>query len=270
MEFKFKEKAIYYECHGEGEPLLILNGIFMSCASWAPFIPEFAKNNKLLLLDMLDQGMSEKMDIEYTLDIQADLVLTFLDHLGLEYVNICGMSYGGEVAMKISASHPDRIKRLVLSNTTAYTSVWLKDIGHSWEYAFNSYDGRQFFKTCIPSVYSPMFFEENIDWLREREEMFIKYFNKPVYDAFGRLTRSAESHDERVALKNITAPTLVISSEYDFITPVYLQKELVEAIPDAAHVTVQNAGHALMYEKPAEFTALVLGFINTNIAARII
>jgi pimeloyl-ACP methyl ester carboxylesterase len=66
-------------------------------------------------------------------------------------------------------------------------------------------------------------------------------------------------------LKNITAPTLVISSQYDFLTPPYLQKEIAEAIPVAGHVTIQDAGHALMYEKPEEFSALVLGFVNTDI-----
>jgi pimeloyl-ACP methyl ester carboxylesterase len=175
------------------------------------------------------------------------------------------MSYGGEIAMKLASKYPERIKKLVLSNTTAYTSPWLRDIGHSWEYAFDSCDGRQFFKTCIPTVYSPGFYEKNLKWLQEREEIFVKYFNKPIYDAFGRLTRSAESHDERESLKNITAPTLVISSQHDFLTPPYLQEEIAKAIPNAGHVTIQDAGHALMYEKPEEFSALVLGFVNTDI-----
>lgn len=270
MDFKFNGKNIYYESHGGGEPLLILNGIFMSCASWAPFIKEFSKTNRLLLLDLLDQGISDKMDDEYTLDIQSDLVIAFLDDIGLDRVSICGMSYGGELAMKIAAGYPQRINKLVLSNTTAYTSPWLKDIGHSWEYAFESCDGRQFFKTCIPLVYSPVFYEKNLQWLHEREDMFIKYFTKPVYEAFGRLTRSVEKHDERDNLKNITARTLVISSEYDFITPVYFQKEIADTIPNAGHAVVPGAGHALMYEKPAEFTALVLGFINTDVAASIV
>ena len=63
-------------------------------------------------------------------------------------------------------------------------------------------------------------------------------------------------------LDRITAPTLVISSEHDHVTPLANQTELVARIPGAAHAMVQDAGHAAMYEKPAEFTALVLGFVN--------
>jgi len=264
MEFTYQGKSIYYESHGRGEPLLILNGIFMTCGSWAAFVNAFSKSNRLLLLDFLDQGRSAKIDAEYTQELQEELVIAFLDHLKLEKASLCGISYGGEVAMRVAARHPGRVKKLVLANTTAYTSPWLKEIGHSWEYAFASGDGRQFFKTCIPTVYSPGFFERNYAWAREREAMFVKLFTQDVYDAFGRLTRSAENHDERQNLKDIAAPTLVISSEHDAITLPFLQRELAAAIPGAGHVVISGAGHASMYEKPSEFTALVLGFINLN------
>ena len=270
MEFIYNGKSIYYERYGAGEPLLILNGIFMSCASWTPFIPGFSKNSELLMLDLIDQGRSAKVDHEYTLELQEDLVGKFLDHLGIDAVNLCGISYGGEVAMRFAAHSPRRVLKLILSNTTAYTSPWLKDIGHSWEYAFESGDGRQFFKTCIPTVYSPRFYEKNYAWAQAREEMFCRVFDQSIYDAFGRLTRSAETHDERANLSKITAPTLVISSDSDYITPVFLQRELTAAIPGAGHVIISDAGHAAMYEKPAEFGALVLGFIGADAGINIV
>lgn len=263
--FMHKGREIYYEDRGKGEPLLVLNGIFMSCASWAAFVPSFSHGNRLLMLDMLDQGKSAKMQQEYTQDAQVEVVAAFLQHLGLEQVHIMGISYGGEIAIKFAIRHPQCVNRLVLSNTAAYTSCWLRDIGHSWEYAFKSYDGHQFFKTCIPIVYSPKFYEENYAWASAREELFVQLFTPDVYDAFGRLTRSAENYDEREGLGKITAPTLVISSEHDYVTPVFQQTELAQKIPRAGHMIIQDAGHALMYEKPAEFTAAVLGFIRSEI-----
>lgn len=262
--FVFEGKEIYYESHGEGTPLLVLNGIFMSCASWTAFRPAFAEHNRLILLDLLDQGKTEKMDREYTQAVQAELVLALLDHLDLSKVSLMGISYGGEVAMRFAAAHPEKVEKLVLSNTAAYTSKWLKDIGRSWEFAYKSYNGHHFFKTCIPIVYSPQFYEKNYEWASAREELFVKAFTPDVYDAFGRLTRSAENHDERANLGKITAQTLVVSSELDFVTPVYQQQEIVAAIDGAAHVLIPAAGHAVMYEKPAEFTAIVLGFVNSK------
>lgn len=268
--FAFEGRDIYYEEHGQGRPLVVLNGIFMSCASWAAFVPAFAPHCRLILVDMLDQGRSGRMDREYTQAIQAELVLALLAHLSLERASVMGISYGGEVALRLATGHPEKVDRLILSNTTAYTSPWLRDIGHSWEYAFASHDGRQFFKTCIPIVYSPTFYEENYAWASAREEMFVKTFDDAVYDAFARLTRSAETHDVRTGLGRITSPTLVISSEMDYVTPPYQQAELASAIAGASHVRIEGAGHAVMYEKPAAFTALVLGFLLADADIRVL
>ena len=265
--FDFEGIQLNYEDHGSGAPLLILNGIFMSCASWAGFVATFSEHNRLLLLDLVDQGASAKVDHEYTQELQERAVLAFLDHLGLSQASICGVSYGGEVAIRVASRHPERLAKLILANTTAYTSRWLRDIGHSWEQAMDTHDGHVFFATCIPIVYSPGFYEANYAWLSAREDLFVTHFTPAVYDAFARLTRSAETHDERAQLAQITAPTLVISAEFDYVTPLPNQRELVAGIPAAAHAVIQDAGHAAMYEKPSEFASLVLGFVNTDTAS---
>jgi pimeloyl-ACP methyl ester carboxylesterase len=265
--FDFEGTTIYYEDHGSGAPLLILNGIFMSCASWKAFVPTFSAANRLLLLDLVDQGFSGKADHEYTQELQERVVVAFLDHLGLDQVSICGISYGGEVALRVAGRHPQRVSKLVLSNTTAWTSDWLRDIGHSWEAAMASYDGHQFFATCIPIVYAPDFYQARHDWAKAREELFVRYFTPEVYDAFARLTRSAEQHDERAKLGQVQAQTLVLSSQHDHVTPLDNQLELVRGIAGAGHLMIMGCGHAAMYEKPVEFSAAVLGFVNADTAS---
>lgn len=64
--FLLEGREIYYEDHGAGKPLLVLNGIFMSCASWEKFVPTFSKTCRLLLLDFYDQGRTAKRDADYT------------------------------------------------------------------------------------------------------------------------------------------------------------------------------------------------------------
>ena len=261
--FTFNGFSVHYEDIGSGEALLLLNGIFMSCDSWIGFIPALSKNNRLLLLDFVDQGKSDKASTDYDISMQADLIEAFLNELGLETVNLAGVSYGGQVAIIFAASRPERVKKLFLANTTSYTSKWLLDIGKSWIYSFESYDSHQFFKTCIPVVYSPKYYESHYEWALEREAAFGLLFTPAIYDAFGRLTRSAECYDERDKLAKITSPSFVVSSTYDFITPPFQQRELAEMIPNAALVNIEDAGHASMYEKPDVFTELLLGFINT-------
>ncbi len=259
--YDFRGSEVYYEIHGQGDPFIVLNGIFMSCGSWASFVPEFSKRCQLILMDLLDQGKSAHLDHEYTQLLQAEAVVGLMDHLGLKTADLLGISYGGEVLLHLAADYPERVGKLILAHTCANTTPWLRDIGRSWLYAIQSYDGHQFFKTCIPIVYSPRFYEENYEWASAREELFVRVFTPRVYDGFARLTRSAETHDAREKLSHIRAKTLVISADEDHVTPLYQQEYIAQSIPGSAHLIIKGAGHASMYEKPAEFTAAVLGFL---------
>ena len=88
-EFTFEGKQIYYELHGEGRPLLLLNGIMMSCRSWAEFGQPLSAQNQLILLDMLDQGRSAKMTEPYDHSVQPPYTLS-LQELQEE----CSIHYG--------------------------------------------------------------------------------------------------------------------------------------------------------------------------------
>jgi pimeloyl-ACP methyl ester carboxylesterase len=112
----------------------------------------------------------------------------------------------------------------------------------------------------MPLIYSPRFYAANVAWLHAREQMFVERFTKDVYDAFLRLLQSTDGLDLRASLPRIAAPTLVISSDQDYITPLSDQAQLVESIPHAKQVVLKDCGHASMYEKPVEFVSLVLGF----------
>lgn len=270
MILEFEGRSVYYETHGLGEPLLVLNGIFMTSSSWAAFVPAFSRHNRLILVDFLDQGRSDKLDADYDQTVHVETIKALLDSLGLTQVSIMGISYGGEVAMQFALAYPEHLKKLVLANATAFTNPWLQDMGRAWGQAISSYDGRRFFKACIPVVYSPEFYTANIEWAKRREELFSNAFGKDTYDAFNRLIRSAENLDLRSELKTISTPTLVISSEHDYVTPIQDQELIVRELSQAAHLLIKDAGHAAMYEKPVEFCSAVLGFVNSEIPQRVI
>src|SRR5690554_3075483 len=130
--FSVKGKKVYYETHGEGKPLILLNGIMMSTKSWTIFKEAFSHQNRLILLDFLDQGQSDKVHEPYTQDLQVEVLKELIDELGYEKVNILGISYGGEVALQFITKYEHLVDRLVLFNTTHRTSPWLKDIGDAW------------------------------------------------------------------------------------------------------------------------------------------
>ncbi|MDF2472868.1 MAG: alpha/beta hydrolase [Anaerocolumna sp.] len=260
---EYMGKKVYYEIYGQGKPLVLLNGIMMSTLSWQIFKDAFSANNQLILLDLLDQGKSDKMEnIAYTQSEQVEVVKALLDELKLSKVSITGISYGGEVALEFAVKYQEYIDKLVLSNTTAKTSSWLRDIGIGWNRS--AADAMDYYCTTIPVIYSPEFYESRSEWMQVRKTFLTEnVFNqKPFMDSMVRLTESAENHDVVGQLQNIKVPTLIISSENDYITPMAEQRILHQHITSSELVVLPNTGHASMYERPVLFATLVLGFIN--------
>lgn len=256
---------LYYEVHGEGEPVIFLSGIMMNTLSWAAYVPEISKHYQLILLDFRDQGQSSRMDGEYKLDIHIDDVLHLIDTLGLTKVHLLGLSYGGQVALKLAPSHQDRLKSLMLLNVNNVLTNHLSEIGRAWETAAQLYDGEKFFQLAIPFIYSRAFYERSLDMLHERQEMFKTMLTREWFDAFIRLSHSVQGYyvsaDE---LKKIETPTLLIGAEDDMITPVKLMGVLHENIKNAEFVVIPEAGHGAFLERASEFVTLVLGFLTKH------
>lgn len=262
-QFDFEGYNVYYETHGEGEPILILNGIMMSTASWTAFIPEFSRHNKVILVDFLDQGKSTRMKEGYTHDIQVRLVEALREHLGIEKWSIMGISYGSEIAIQYAIRYPDRARKLMLFNAAGRTSKWLKKIGDGWNEAAKSGNGYAYYLTTIPVIYSTKFFEDNAEWMDNREETLTQYFSrKDVQESLIRLTNSSVGYDMVDRLCEIKCPTLIVSGSEDALLPITEQQLLHEKIKGSVYVTINGSGHASMYENPSAYTALVTGFAN--------
>ena len=264
--FEFKGRDVFYTIEGKGKPFILLNGIMMSTKSWEPFVNSFIENNMLIRVDFFDQGKTDKLVGElYNHDIQVDLVKALLDHIEHKKVSIVGISYGGEIALQFAIKYADLVDRLVLFNTAAYTKTWLRDIGRGWISSGRSRDGQSYYYTTIPIIYSPDFYQRNIDWMKNREQKLIPIFSDPNFlDAMERLTLSSESFDCREKLFEIKAKTLIISAEEDYLTPLDNQEYLYKNIKNSEWIKIPNSGHGSMYEKPLIFVSLILGFLNTK------
>ncbi|MBU5483431.1 alpha/beta hydrolase [Clostridium sp. MSJ-11] len=253
---------IYYESYGEGETVIFLNGIMMSALSWRPFLDSF-KNYRLILIDFVDQGKSSKGRGEYTQDLHVEILNKFIEELNLGKVNLFGISYGGEVAMRFSLKYKEKLKSLMLANTTCYTNHLMKDIERLWDYAASTYDNKVFFSATMPFIYSHKFYEENNEWLKEREKLFETAFTKEWYDGFRRAIKSASTLDLREEIEKIDIPTLIIGGDLDIITPLPYQEEIYKRIKTSNMVVIKDSGHGSMYEKPSEFCTILIGFLQT-------
>lgn len=262
--FDYNGKSIFYELDGnkDNPKLLILNGIMMSTKSWAPFMNTLKENFYVLRMDFFDQGESHKLVGEsYKQEIQLDLLKDLLDYLKFDSINIVGISYGGNAALGFACKYPKYVKRLMLFNSAAYTSPWLKDIGEGWIEAGKTRNGNLYYNVAIPTIYSAKYYESKLDWMKARQRLLTPLFsNADFLDAMERLTRSAESYDVREKLHELNLPVMIISAEADTLTPVKDQEYLFKNIKGAKWIKLPEVGHASMYEEPLIFTTLITGF----------
>ena len=263
---KYKNYDIFYEIEGSGKPILLLNGIMMSTKSWNTFVNTITENNTLVRIDFMDQGGSSRLEGEcYTHDLQAEITHQLIKHLALKNLTVVGVSYGGEVAIRLALRYPEDVDRLVLANTAAWTSNWLRDIGHAWNKVGATLDGDAYYDLAIPVIYSSSFYQAKQEWMDNRRKVLVPLFsNSEFQNRMKRLVDSSESHDLRNEIHKIKHHTLVISSKYDCLTPMIEQEFLMNKLENGHHIILPNCGHASMYEDPLLFISLVIGFANVK------
>ena len=253
---------IHYESYGSGEPIIFLAGMMMNTISWHPFRKSFSDYN-LIMVDLIDQGKSSNVNFQYDQNFQVEILYKFIEALNLDNCHIVGMSYGGEIALRFAVKYPDKLKSMILSNTVCYNYNIMKDVKELWDFAASTYDGRIFFKAVMPYIYSHIFYENNTKWIKKKEELFSRSFTKQWYEAFRRLIKSGENLNLVDEIESISLPTMIIGCEYDILTPIEYQKLIKEKIKGSRMVIIEESGHAVIYEKPIEFTAAIKGFLQT-------
>jgi len=256
---------VYYEVHGEGEPLLFLHGIMMNTMSWLGFIPELSKRFKLILLDFRDQGQSSRMKEPYSQDIHVGDIVNLIDALGLPKVHAMGLSYGGQVALRFALQHQNRLKSLCLFNTPNRVSNHLLEIGKAWETAAELNDGERFFQLAVPFIYSEPFYETHLDFLMERQKMFKTLLTKEWFEGFVRLSRSVRGYSIfPEELRTIHLPTLLVGADRDIIVSERSMKEVHENIPGCECIMIPNSGHGAFLERMNEFLTILIGFVTKH------
>jgi 3-oxoadipate enol-lactonase len=256
-----EDPGIYYEVHGEGRPLVFLNGIMMNTLSWVEHIQRLKGQYQLIVYDMRDQTQSAKLEEGYDISIHAEDLKKLIEHLKIEKANLFGLSYGGQVAMIFALRYPELIDKLILANTSTYVDQYLLSIGQMWKRAARLYDGEAFFDLSLIPIYSRTFYNNNFDWLMNRRQLFKDYLTKEWFDGFIRLASSNENFDVTNEIEKIKNETLLIAAEQDIIMPYSQMFEMSKRIENSQFVCIPDAGHAAFLEKIDTTCTLIRGFL---------
>jgi pimeloyl-ACP methyl ester carboxylesterase len=215
-------------------------------------------------------------------DYVADLEELRL-HLGRERIDLLGFSHGGMVAMAYAAAHPDRVKRLLLAGTLAHRD---EALDAEMERGLSEREGEPWYpeaRAALDEEEAAEFEDdgalaENLarQWplyfgrYGEREQAFVRTLAGlvPNADALRRFNSAIwPSFDLRPGLARITAPTLVLAGDRDFIAPPACARVIGDAITDAEVVVVPGAGHFVFVEAPETFREAALSFLGVGAPA---
>jgi 3-oxoadipate enol-lactonase len=259
------KRELYYEVKGKGnapETLVFLNGLTQSTLSWSFVLPFFTEHYKIILLDFIFQGQSEKRGEYKNFDAHAMDVVAVLNQEHIRKAHVIGLSYGSLVAQHLAVNHPEKLSKLILLSTFAHKTPIFEVIETSWWRALENGGYGLMFDTMMPFVLSEDYFANPIIPLellkKSREDL-----NQNSQAIFNLMRATKERSDFRDELRKIQANTLIIQGEKDLLLPVSLAREVHQNIYHSQFIIVKGAGHTLNLEHVPE----VCGYISTFLKA---
>lgn len=251
-------RQLYYEVSGQGStPLMLFNGLTMSTAAWTLMAPLLEPRFRLIRLDFQGQGQSEHhVQPAYPLPQQADDAAAVLDHLGIAQCYVAGLSYGGMVALHFARRHPQRLSRLLLAATLAWSDAANQQIASSWMAADKAGGADLRFDISLPWLFSSRFFTAASQMLPDLRRIAAGV----DWPAVERIIAGVMSHDARSWLDSLDVPTHIIVGDEDRLTPLYQARLLQQGIAGATLDILPGAGHALHLEAPMAFAQHIIRF----------
>lgn len=253
---------IYYESHGDGEPLLLIMGLGLDLTGWELFqIPEFSKRYRVIAFDNRGVGRTDAPDVPYSIEMMADDTAGLLDALVIEKAHVLGVSMGGMIAQEFVLKHPQRAKGLILATTAAKVPAWSNHVIDTGRRMLEEGVSQEtFIRQLLPWLFTDRFFESPEQVQMVVDTMLANPNPQPAY-AYALQVAACKEHDTRERIGQVKAPTLVLVGKEDILLPVKLSEELAAGIPNAQLVILEGGGHGFSFEIPDRFNQGVLEFL---------
>ena len=248
--------VIHAELAGpQSAPVLMLsNSLGTNLHMWDDQVAPFTRHFRVLRYDRRGHGRSGAPPGPYSMERLGRDVLAVLDDLRIDKVSWCGLSMGGMVGQWLGANAPERIDKLVLSNTACYyadRSFWAERIAlvrKSGVAPLAALTMERWFTKDFRDRAPPV--------IARMTEMFLK--TSP--EGYVGCIEAIRDMDHRALLAKITAPTLVIAGRHDPATPLELN-EFIQAHIPGARLAVLDTAHIANVEEPQAYADTVLNFL---------
>ena len=247
---------LYYEIHGEGQPLLFIHGLGSSARDWELQVDEFAKSYRVITFDLRGHGQSDKPAGPYSMSMFAADVTGLLRGLGIDAPHVVGLSLGGGVAFQMAVDASLPIKSLIIVNSTPELIVrTFKERMMVWQrIAIVKLLGMR----KMGEVLSKRLFikpeQENI------RQVFADRWAENDQRAYLNAMRALVGWSVSARVGSIRVPTLVIAADQDY-SPLAAKQEYTAKIPNARLEVISDSRHATPVERPQEFNLVLQKFL---------
>ncbi|MEP7323867.1 MAG: alpha/beta fold hydrolase [Saprospiraceae bacterium] len=127
-------QKLYYEIQGEGSPIILLHGAFMTIhLNWAQIIPELSKTRKVIALEMQGHGHTADINRDISFPALADDVAAVMKYLKIDHADILGYSFGGTIAYQFAIQYPDLVNKLIIISSTYKSEGWQSEVRNAFQ-----------------------------------------------------------------------------------------------------------------------------------------
>ena len=240
---------MYYEVHGQGPAVVLAHPGGGNHLSWWQQVPAFAQRFTCITFDHRGHGYTRDLPDDPGAAVYAADLAGLLDHLGIQRVAIVGQSMGGWTAVGFAEAYPQRVRALVLTNSTGGIRDPELDAHFA---ALKNWHPRQIWAGAYARDFPQ----------REPARAFL-YQQITAWNIRRPVNPGAQlelvHRVEPIVQHQI--PTLFLTGAEDILIPPRLVNRVARLLPQSQFVQVRGTGHSAYFEKPDEFNRIVLGFL---------
>jgi pimeloyl-ACP methyl ester carboxylesterase len=254
--FLHKNTKISFSDSGYGNAIILLHGFLENSSMWDFCIPEMAKTNRVIAIDLLGHGQSECLGYIHTMEDQADMVFAVLQELKIKKATLIGHSMGGYVALAFAELYPENLKSLVLMNSTSFKDSAERKKNRERAIKMVKKDYTSFVRLSISNLFSEANRAILVD---EIENVKLEALKTPLQGIIAAQEGMKIRKDRELILKSLKIPVLLILSKKD---PVLDYEENIKQIENTKIQLATFAdGHMSHIENLGEVLKVLLSFV---------
>ncbi|MGA2983711.1 MAG: alpha/beta hydrolase [Terriglobia bacterium] len=250
-------RIAYYEA-GKGSAVILIHGLGADSHHWANNIGALSLNFRVIALDQIGYGQSDKPLMRYTVENFSDYLHGFLQALEIPKASLVGNSLGGWVALDFTLRHPQMVEKMVLVDAAGLRPADALKMPEGGRKTLSPMNTRWFFdlmaanKEWATTDLGPNAFERHVQ-------------NGDSYTVASSVAEMATGREfEDRNLGKVHAPTLIIWGRDDVLIPLAMGEQFHKAIAGSQMFVIDGTGHIPMVGKPAEFNDAVRKFLNSS------